>query len=109
MGSTTSIVLVSTHTEHHKMWYEYEPLLTPPGRISSSPYKVPFPFPHFYPRYASNSHSGCLVYPSYQSYLCGMLDYDYQYEGHKQGPFASQYSQTTLSSLPFRINIRWTK
>jgi len=86
MGSSnSSIVLVSTAIQQHRMWYEYEPLLTNPGRITSTPEKVPFPFPHSYPKYASNSHSGAGVYPSYQSYLGGMLDYDYQYEGHKHG------------------------
>merc|ERR1712106_137647 len=93
------------------MWYEYEPLLNTTHRLRSTPEKkVPYSFPCVHPSFASASHSSHLVYPSYSAYLGGMVDYDYQYRDYKDGsPHYPQYRQTSLSSLPMGVNMRWTK
>merc|ERR1739838_270483 len=92
------------------MWYEYEPLLTSPRKRSCTPErKVPYPFPQSYPNYSSHSHSGPVVYPSYQAYLSGMGDYDYYYQGYKTGYTPPVYRQSSLASLTARVNLRWTK
>merc|ERR1739838_575373 len=68
---------VTTAAEQDSMWYEYEPLLTSPVRMTCSPERLPNPFPQAYPSFATNSHSGPMNYPSYRAYLGGMVDYDY--------------------------------
>merc|ERR1739838_725141 len=102
MGSVTAAA------EQDSMWYEYEPLLTSPVRMTCSPERLPNPFPQSYPSFATNSHSGPMNYPSYRAYLGGMVDYDYFYQGYKHSLSAPEYRQTSLSSLPFRVNFRWT-
>merc|ERR1711915_771634 len=77
---------------------------------SSPPKKVPYMFPKHSSTYMSATHANLVVYPSYEAYIGGVLDYDYDIQGYKDGsPVYPAFRQTRLVSLPWNANFRWNR
>merc|ERR1712059_2982 len=104
MGSVSEGVLGSGA---RMPWYEYEPLLVY-GCTRSKPGVQVGQATHPYSNYDTSSHSGSTFYPSYNSYLNGMLENDFFFIGYKQIPEPPRYRHPSLKSIPWSVRTRWT-
>merc|ERR1712033_45373 len=101
---------ISTSCDRHRVrmpWYEYEPLLTY-GCTRSRPGVQVGQASHPYSSYDSSSHSGTLFYPTYESYISGMVENDFFFIGYKQMPEPPRLKLRCIESVPWKVHFRWT-
>merc|ERR1711872_1154796 len=61
---------------------------------------------HPYSSYDSSSHSGRLFYPTYESYISGMVENDFFFMGYKQMPEPPRPKLRAIESVPWNVRFR---